>query len=114
METMMMTSNNTGLPKVSLLPAPSIPGRYEFHVEGGTIDPAWTVRPGKTAWCRVTIWVDAHGELEVGSFGGEIWPSAWPQLFQSRDPRALNVTYGSWPKLTDIAKQLFSQHLGVK
>jgi hypothetical protein len=58
-----------------------------FHIEGGTIDPGWArgLRPGRKAECDFTIWrasLDTD-RVQLGSFGGEVWPSAWPHLFES-------------------------------
>lgn len=32
----------------------------------------------KPAWCEFTIYNDGD---QLSSYGGEVWPSAWPELF---------------------------------
>lgn len=54
-------------------------GAARFRIVGGSLANGWTAREGKEAWCEVTVHADGH----VGAFGGEVWPSAWPLLFES-------------------------------
>lgn len=59
--------------------------RARLRVEGGDLAPAWasTLRDGRTPWCEVTVYLDEEGG-SVGSFRGEVWPGAWPELFDCR------------------------------
>ena len=52
-----------------------------YRIEGGDLTPDWAayLRPARIAWCDFTIW---HGSEYLGSYGGEVWPSAWPALFE--------------------------------
>jgi len=61
----------------------------EYEICGGDLAPGWDVRPGKAASCRFTIW---HGRDTLGSYGGEVWPLAWPKFFEAIRP---SVTMGS-------------------
>jgi len=56
--------------------------RYLFV--GGDMADRWQPTDGRVAWCEMTIYDDRH----VGSFGGEVWPPAWPHLFESAKPTA--------------------------
>lgn len=66
-------------PAVTLLERTSWSSRY--RLEGGTLAPDWakSLRPGKVAWCEITVHDD--GRHIVSGFGGEVWPAAWPALF---------------------------------
>lgn len=52
-----------------------------FLVSGGDIEDDWlkSLRPPRAPWCEVTIWNEEHA---IGGYGGEVWPSAWPQFFE--------------------------------
>ena len=58
-----------------------------FRVVGTPEDKNWTVRDGREPWCELTVSKEIYssgqetGRLLVTSFGGEVWPSAWPSLF---------------------------------
>ena len=56
--------------------------RVRYRVCGGTLASEWaaTARPGIPAWCEFVVY---DGDPRVTSFGGEVWPSAWPELFGS-------------------------------
>ena len=60
-------------------------------------------------WCEVTIFAQKYasgeptGEFMVGSYGGELWPSAWPSLFNV-GPRTI---YGQETKLTPAGRAAF-------
>jgi hypothetical protein len=48
---------------------------------GGTISTAWGRTDGRAAWCHLSVW-DLGGPSEhIGSYGGSVWPLAWPQWF---------------------------------
>jgi hypothetical protein len=57
-------------------------GGFRIRLEGGTLTEEWrgSMRAGRTPWCEITI--RPHGSMwTVDTFGGEVWPSAWPHLF---------------------------------
>jgi hypothetical protein len=80
-----------------------------YRLEGGDLAPEWarSLRPGRTAWCEVTV--DTETGI-VGSFGGEVWPAAWPALFGTTGtaawPRGTAQT-PAVPKLTDAGRAAF-------
>lgn len=53
-----------------------------YLIQGAPTNPEWLknlhVLPGE-AWCEVTIARDGW----ISSFGGEVWPGAWPEFFTS-------------------------------
>lgn len=53
-----------------------------YRIEGGDISPAWASAvqiTGRLAWCEFTLAPDGT----LGSYGGEVWPTAWPDLFET-------------------------------
>lgn len=75
------------MPKITYLgPAACLDGK-RFRLEGGTLrqDFAETLRPGHVAWCEITVYGD-----HLGSYGGEVWPMAWPELFVEPEVRTIN------------------------
>lgn len=54
--------------------------RSRYRIEGGTLGNGWEARPGKAAWCEFSVW---HGGDVLGCYGGEVWPTAWPELFEA-------------------------------
>lgn len=66
-------------PTITVISMDSYGARY--RVEGGELAPDWakTLRDGKTAWCEVSI---PEGRTCLSSYGGEVWPLAWPTLFR--------------------------------
>lgn len=69
-------------PSIREIPTPFASRSRRFRVEGGTLRADWaaSVRPGRVAWCEITVH-DFDGAPWIGAFGGEVWPSAWPHLF---------------------------------
>lgn len=72
-------------------------GERRFRLVGGDLAPDWVQyrtqrrpEPGRheEAWCEVTV----HPDGFIGSYGGAVWPSAWPELFAPIPPSA---AYGS-------------------
>jgi hypothetical protein len=63
-----------------------------YRIEGGEPVPEWAkmVRAGQVAWCEISVWGDGEGR-SVGSYGGEVWPTAWPHLFAEKGPRSSGV-----------------------
>jgi hypothetical protein len=70
------------------------PGRY--RVEGGALSADWSrchakylereraagrEVPTGPPWCEVTVELEGTYAGMVGSFGGAVWPGAWPDLF---------------------------------
>jgi len=96
-------------------------GSHRFRIVGEPTADNWkkerAERPDKEPWCEVSIWPkDVHAvdsELcdHLGSYGGELWPSAWPELFYHNKPTAQQgpVTY-----LTELAQELFARALAAK
>jgi hypothetical protein len=75
----------------------AFPGRRRYRLVGGDLAPAWADRvpPGTEAWCEITVWDAEDGAPGsfVGSFGGEVWPSAWPHLFTGHKGNAQSGAY---------------------
>lgn len=65
--------------------------REEWTISGGEIDPTWwrdaDVREGVAGWkpsSRYTLYVvDDEVDPRLASYGGAVWPTAWPQLFRA-------------------------------
>lgn len=56
--------------------------REQWTIEGGEIDPAWRPRSGEKPSSRFTLYVvDGEVDLRLASYGGTVWPTAWPDLF---------------------------------
>lgn len=70
-------------------------GRRVYRLEGGTVAPGWA-REGRAPWCEITIWMPNPGGY-LGAFGGEVWPMAWPELFECGRGTAQS---GPWTRLT--------------
>ncbi len=53
-----------------------------YRIEGGQISPEWQklLKPGRSISCEFTLWQD---DGQLGSYGGEVWPTAWPELFEA-------------------------------
>jgi hypothetical protein len=61
--------------------------RETWTITGGEIDPSWLPRARGAGWepgSRFTLYV-IDGEVDpcLASYGGEVWPTAWPALFQA-------------------------------
>ena len=68
--------------------------RAEYKITGGTLEPSWAESHAKylaredkdeAPWCEFSIWYDGN---QIGSYGGTVWPTAWPELFASLPPSA--------------------------
>lgn len=59
--------------------------REEFIITGHAESQEWIdhLRPPDAAWCSISLWDEQH----IGSFGGSVWPMAWPSLFRVIGPR---------------------------
>lgn len=62
--------------------------RTRYRIEGGDLSGTWTARPGRVAWCEIMVsWEPPRGSNRprdtVGSYGGEVWPTAWGRLFEA-------------------------------
>lgn len=68
-------------------------GDNRFKLVGGELAEEWAknVRPGAVPWCVVKV-----SGNQVVSYGGEVWPCAWPSLFSaySRDGRVFLTELG--------------------
>lgn len=99
-------------PTVTVLDFDRELGRLRIRLEGGTLAPSWEgshARNGslEPAYCEITIWDD---ELRrVSSFGGSVWPAAWPQLFTCLKGTA---QYGPHTLVTDLGVALIKEALG--
>lgn len=80
-------------------------GCRRYRIEGGEIAQDWREaceRRGKQPWCEVTTWGDHPTQLS--SYGGEVWPSAWPKLFE---PHRGTAQTGPFTLLRAAAVELF-------
>ncbi len=68
--------------------------KYRFVGEPETEDWKASLKPGREPYCEVNI--DNRGV--VRSYGGEVWPSAWPSLFQIGQPSIYGVETKLTPK----------------
>jgi hypothetical protein len=72
--------------------------QHRYRVEGGEVTPEWSEGLGRhrgafpgcqtpdgVPWCEFTIWYSGN---QLGSYGGAVWPSAWPHLFESHSGTA--------------------------
>ncbi len=65
--------------------------REEWTITGGEIAPAWRrtddARERAVGWepsSRFTLYViDGEIDVRLASYGGVVWPTAWPELFQA-------------------------------
>jgi hypothetical protein len=59
----------------------TITGCVRYRLEGGDLHEDWqkSLRPGESIWCEVSIWFDGD---HIGSYGGTVWPLAWPAWFE--------------------------------
>lgn len=58
--------------------------REQWLITGGEIDPAWRRHAGAgEPSSRFTLYVvDGEVDFRLASYGGAVWPTAWPELFQ--------------------------------
>jgi len=71
-------------PKITINKVEKTRGYISLRLEGGDISPEWaeTLRKEKFAWCDIGVYcIDSRGPI-VSSFCGEVWPGAWPHLFE--------------------------------
>lgn len=115
----MMTTTTTIQPEIVLISADpwiSIDDTQRidevFEIRGGDVALEWALRlrAPEAPWCRVTMvssdWQSIAraqgGGTYLASFGGSVWQSAWPQLFEARG------RYGvAGHRLTLLAETLF-------
>jgi len=76
--------------------------REEWTITGGEIDPAWLdPRAQAAGWepsSRFTLYiVDGEIDPRLASYGGVVWPTAWPKLFAAVRQR----TYQAAVEITD-------------
>jgi hypothetical protein len=57
----------------------------QWSLTGGEIHPSWQRDASAKDWkpsCRFTLWLhDGVVDPRLGSYGGDVWPTAWPDLF---------------------------------
>lgn len=59
---------------------------WRFRLVGGPIADEWLqqIRPPESAWCEISVGAGARPGImgvQVVSWGGATWPSAWPHMF---------------------------------
>lgn len=93
------------VPRITLISRSDSLGRSTYRLDGGTVAAGW-LRPGKEAWCEVTLYDVCRREdgWYLTSFGGEVWPAAWPALFESGRGTAQT---GPWTRLTSAGIAAF-------
>lgn len=59
-------------------------GGMSFRIVGEPEAESWrkSLRPDREPWCEVNMTKDGH----VTTYGGEVWPTAWPSLFEVVHP----------------------------
>lgn len=72
--------------------------REEWSITGGEIDPAWKRVIDVEPSSRFTLYiVDDEVDVRLSSYGGVVWPTAWPSLFQAKR----QDTYQATVEITD-------------
>jgi hypothetical protein len=78
------------------------PAQHRYRIEGTDISPEWAESLERRArafpneqrpavpYCEFTIWYQGN---QLGSYGGEVWPMAWPLLFESHRGTAQTGSY---------------------
>lgn len=60
----------------------------QWTITGGEVDPSWRRGAGWEPWepsSRFTLYVvDGEVDTRLVSYGGVVWPTAWPKLFETR------------------------------
>lgn len=51
---------------------------------------AWINRGCKDAWCSVVFYGEIKAGAALASYGGEVWPTAWPDWFSVPSERTVN------------------------
>lgn len=72
-----------------------------YRIAGG--EPVYGPQCCDDAWCEISVWParEVFPQPHIGSYGGQVWPSAWPHLFEVIDQ--------GWPhgkKLTGLITPL--------
>jgi len=93
------------IPVITIVSKTSYNTRYKAVGEPTAADWIKTRRLGREPWCEFTIW---HGQDRLSSFGGELWPSAWPELFAVGS----RTIYGQETKLTQLGRDLIARAAG--
>jgi hypothetical protein len=77
-------------------------GCRTYLLIGGDVRADWLkgVHPPDAPWCEITVWSDLS---QVGSYGGTVWPSAWPALFESHRGTAQS---GPFTIITELGQEL--------
>lgn len=78
-------------PMITILDRDDVSTRY--CIRGGEIAPDWeaALRPGEEPACAFTLW---GRDDRVTSYGGTVWPTAWPALFAPVPPSVQAGTAG--------------------
>jgi hypothetical protein len=74
--------------------------REEWTIIGGEIDPTWSIAAGgREPSSRFTLYVvDGKVDVRLASYGGVVWPTAWPELFKATH----QGTYQAAIEITDL------------
>ena len=69
--------------------------RLRVRLVGGDIASEWAPRVPRLPWCDLTLLLRQGRltETSIASFGGEVWPAAWPELFTSHRGTAQTGSY---------------------
>lgn len=72
------------------------PGERRYRIEGGDLAPEFAalLRAEETPWCEVTL----RSNDTLSSYGGTVWPLAWPALFE-------RVNAGTYYERTAVAAE---------
>lgn len=76
-------------------------GGTRYRLEGGDMAGGWA-RPGHLSWCEISVSRDSD---YLGAYGGEVWPAAWPSLFETGRGTAQT---GPWTRVTAVGKALLA------
>jgi hypothetical protein len=88
-------------------------GAVEFMIMGVPHEETWAnswVKHGMAfPYCRLSLWVEGKKGIKegayLGSYSGELWPTAWPNYFVPKERAGVSLTQkGARLLLTAIEK----------
>lgn len=92
--------------------------RQVFELQGGDVAPDWArhIRPPEVPWCRLSIYSSGWenvprehgGGTLISGYGGSVWPTAWPDIFEVIGPRGRDSI-----RLTMLGEQMFLRAMKV-
>jgi hypothetical protein len=74
--------------------------RRTYRIEGEDIAPEWRDGLREAPWCEVTFY---GADRRPASYGGSVWPAAWPSLFAVAPP------HRQWVELTEAGAALVAE-----